>query len=829
MTVAGCDTPDRRPSGTTGGGGLVTRAQLFRPGSWRLATRVVSAATVLLAILLAIVVGTHATAVADRRAGEVEQAQEQGVAVAGLLDAFARDLEATVLAVSVFLGGQDGPITQESAGSQLASLRDEYGVLRALFVTDPDGVVIASDSGTGVGFDTSDRPYIIELRGGALTVWSAGLAGVESGETIVSYGRPIHSPTGELRGYTIAAFYPPLLVERSLAYISSQADLTLIDQTGTVLFTASPGVAPAGSSVADSPSVQRALAGESVPVEGRAQFFGGEERFGAVVPVPATGWVVALTWPLAPLEQSLQRDLMAQIAIVTLAVVGVAAVLTLVTYRIIGPLRELSEAAAAVARGERPSIPVVGEAEVRDLAESMGTMAAAVAEREDALRRESARRTMLAEASRAFAEAGLDLEIELGTVAHRMCEFIGDGCVILLKPTDREVLEPAAMHHRVDAAFHRLREAMPASIGGPMDAIAGRVLLTGEAVSISGRSKRDFRKYLEPSLAPYVEEFGPHSLSAQPMNARGRLTGVLVMWRDVSPEPYTPEDEAFLQEVANRAALAIENARLFREASEHAATVDRAMQAQHEFVALASHDLKNPLAAMRATAQWILRELDRGRAVTDERVRQAMETIQASTARAAEEIDEMLEAASLQGGVTLALSPAPLDLVELLGSQCEEFDRVSTHRIVFEATAETCVGSWDAGRLRRAFANLLSNAIKYSPERSEVTVRLECAVEGDSEWVVVSIADEGLGIPPVALSRIFDRFYRADNVVGQFAGNGLGLTGVRQIVDAHAGSIGVRSVLGQGSVFTVRLPRSVRVEAATGPAPASDASSAVSP
>jgi signal transduction histidine kinase len=116
------------------------------------------------------------------------------------------------------------------------------------------------------------------------------------------------------------------------------------------------------------------------------------------------------------------------------------------------------------------------------------------------------------------------------------------------------------------------------------------------------------------------------------------------------------------------------------------------------------------------------------------------------------------------------------------------------------------VGTWDTARLERVVANLLGNAVKYSPDGGPIVVRM--AREEDSEgmaWAVLSVRDAGVGIPAADLPHVFDRFRRGGNVAG-IAGAGIGLTGVRQIVEQHGGTVAVESEVGRGSTFTVRLP-----------------------
>ncbi len=116
------------------------------------------------------------------------------------------------------------------------------------------------------------------------------------------------------------------------------------------------------------------------------------------------------------------------------------------------------------------------------------------------------------------------------------------------------------------------------------------------------------------------------------------------------------------------------------------------------------------------------------------------------------------------------------------------------------------VGTWDMPRMERVLDNLLSNACKYSPEGTEVCVALAREETPDGAWGVVRVQDHGVGIPAADLPHVFERFHRAGNVRGRFAGTGLGLPGARQIVERHGGTITVESQEHRGTTVTIRLP-----------------------
>jgi signal transduction histidine kinase len=129
-----------------------------------------------------------------------------------------------------------------------------------------------------------------------------------------------------------------------------------------------------------------------------------------------------------------------------------------------------------------------------------------------------------------------------------------------------------------------------------------------------------------------------------------------------------------------------------------------------------------------------------------------------------------------------------------------------------DAAVPEIVGDWDDVRLQRAFSNLLDNAIKYSPRGGDVTITLDTGSPDGPACARATVTDQGIGIPEVDLPHVFGRFYRASNVTSHIAGSGIGLSGVKQIVEQHGGSVEVKSEEGSGTSVTVLLPLSVASE-----------------
>lgn len=223
-----------------------------------------------------------------------------------------------------------------------------------------------------------------------------------------------------------------------------------------------------------------------------------------------------------------------------------------------------------------------------------------------------------------------------------------------------------------------------------------------------------------------------------------------------------------------------------------------------QVLAAITHDLLQPLAAMTACAA-LLRDsaTDPSPAAT----RWLAERIDGAATRMTAMVGAILDSTQAQGGRPLDLRRQPTDLVGLVRQQADLYQQTTAlHLIRVEAMAPTVVGTWDRTRVERVIANLLTNAIRYSPAGGTIVVRVAAAVGPGRGWAQLVVQDAGLGIPAADLPHIFEWGYRGHNVVGQVKGIGIGLAGVQQIVEQHAGTIQVCSQEGAGTTVTVRLP-----------------------
>jgi PAS domain S-box-containing protein len=290
------------------------------------------------------------------------------------------------------------------------------------------------------------------------------------------------------------------------------------------------------------------------------------------------------------------------------------------------------------------------------------------------------------------------------------------------------------------------------------------------------------------------------SLLAVPLQTRGKLLGVITfISSSMSPE-FRPTDVRLAEELAQRAALSIQNAQLFDEAQS-------AVKTRAEVLAIVSHDLKNPLATIEL-AVTLLRGFKR---IDTQQVLEFTDRVKRATDQMERLIADLLDFARIESGTFSvvasadSLSHAVTPVIDSIRAQAEA--KRQTLEVDLPPTLPHV--AVDAHRIGQVVSNLVRNAIKFTPR--EGTIRISAREQ--RQKIVVSVADTGPGIPQEHLQRIFDRFWQAPGA--QEKGSGLGLSIAKGIVEAHGGTIWAESQLGKGSSFLFTLPLSDL--AATGP------------
>ena len=385
----------------------------------------------------------------------------------------------------------------------------------------------------------------------------------------------------------------------------------------------------------------------------------------------------------------------------------------------------------------------------------------------------AARYERLIEISRQL-NSTLDLGALLNRIVHAATELTGTEEASIL------LVDPATGELRFEAASNLSGSAM-AAIPVPMEgSLAGWVATHGvpELVEDARSDSRWFAN-VDKRLS-----FTTRNLLAVPMKLQDTVIGVVEAINKRDDEPWTQDDVETLITLANQAAIAIQNARLFQ---------------QSDFIAEMVHELRTPLAALHASATLLQRP------TLPEPVRQEIaSTLQAETERLTQMTNDFLDLARLESGRT-RLEQRPFELLSLVSECVELVSPQAAERgvtIAVHGSALTVTG--DREKIKQVLLNLLTNAIKYNREYGHIACQI--ARHDNQQVATVSVQDTGHGLSEEERRSVFEKFFRAPSTARSTTGTGLGLSIARRIVEAHGCEIWVDSVPGVGTTFTFTLP-----------------------
>lgn len=407
-------------------------------------------------------------------------------------------------------------------------------------------------------------------------------------------------------------------------------------------------------------------------------------------------------------------------------------------------------------------------------------------------RRRAERQAFIAEA---FALLGTSLDVEetLRTIARVAVPRMADWCAVDMLDENGRIARLAVEH--VDPArvalAHELAERYPVD----PDAPAGMPLVLRTGRSVWTREIPDdllVRACVDEEQLRLARALGLRSYIVAPMTARGRTIGAISFVLAESERRYDEADLAVAEDLAARAAIAVDNARLFEAAR-------RAAAQREELLAVVSHDLRNPLSTVVMAASLITS------ASSDPRARDQAERIRRSAEQMTRLINDLLDCAAIEAR-GLTVTPAPVAAPSLFEAALELLAPVAARCGVALAIDPAPIGApllCDRDRVLQILSNLVGNAARFTPDGGRITIGAR--PDGDRR-ARLFVRDTGAGIAPNEIDQLFERYVRGRDAR---AGTGLGLYIVKGIVEAHGGRAWIESELGVGTTVWFTLPLAI--------------------
>jgi PAS domain S-box-containing protein len=417
-----------------------------------------------------------------------------------------------------------------------------------------------------------------------------------------------------------------------------------------------------------------------------------------------------------------------------------------------------------------------------------------IKEAEEILQKNKTRSDVLAEASLVLTES-LDAEKTLPRLGEFLIPRIADGYAIEVPNEDGSTRTIAVTRGKTASA--RLAQKIADKRGlDPYSAIsAPEAFRTTRPVLYPEVTEKHLRRMAQDDTHfSVLKDLGMISAISVPLRTRERIFGVMTLITSDSGRRYDETDLALAEDLGYRIGTALDNADLYRQARE-------AIHARDEFLSVASHELKTPLTPLKLHTQSLMRSMKQGGEVKKEKVMRMLETSDRQITRLSRLVDDLLDVSRITVG-KMNLTLEEFDLVDLVRDILDRFaDQCAAAKCDVSLHAPSSIRvNWDRFRTEQVVINLLTNAIKYGAGKP-VEIHLD-TVDGKAR---ISVRDRGIGIAKENQPKIFERFERA--VPGtHYAGLGLGLYIVSQILRAHGGKIDVESDLGKGSRFTVDIP-----------------------
>lgn len=685
----------------------------------------------------------------------------------------------------------------------LADARRSAEGFLAISIASPQGLVITTTDETSLGKDYGADPDFLEGRRNA----HLGVPR-RNGETYQSLlAAPVVSNGGQLLGVVIVVLnaqpFADVLASRTGLGETGEIQVgTLQDSKIHLLLPARHDPQLIDIPLGGAPILERAIRGQTGFV--RARDYRGVEVLAAYGPVGYGDWGLVAKLDVAEAYAPLTR-FHTLVIILEVGMILTGVVLSyLLAKRFTQPILELADKAATIAAGD-----LTARTGLAHRTDEFGDLARAFDEMAEQIRRQVRRSEALLEASRTFAETARDYEELVAGVAQRVVEFIGDTCTIFLVSDDGTVLEPAVVYDQdpeVQAFIRTVFAAAPLRVDD--NNMSSKVFKRGEPLLIPEVSLASLLPTIKPEYRPILERVASRSLLMAPLRAQGRSIGVLVLARHRPESPaYDGEDLNFATELADRAALAIINARLYRaleaakedlerRVADRTAQLEAANKELESFSYSVAHDLRAPLRAMDGFSRMVVEDFA---PQLPEEAQRHLRLIRENAQQMGHLIDDLLTFSRLG---RQALNRQPVNTAAIVRQVIQDLRHEHEGREVNLVVGDLPNCSADPALLKQVFVNLLSNTLKFTRTRDEASIEVRSQMNGSE--AVYLVKDNGVGFDMQYAGKLFGVFQRLHRAE-EYEGTGVGLAIVQRIVHRHGGKIWAEAEVDKGATFYFTL------------------------
>ena len=404
--------------------------------------------------------------------------------------------------------------------------------------------------------------------------------------------------------------------------------------------------------------------------------------------------------------------------------------------------------------------------------------------------------TALSEVGRAISST-LDMDTVFKTIVSRAVQLTGLDSGSMFEYDERTGQFHVRAAENVD---EKVLAALRTTVLRKGEGAVGRTILTGEPTQIA-----DVEDPGDPAH-PQTSLFGAayRAVLVVPLLREGQIIGALAVTRK-RPGAFAPDDVELLKTFASQSALAIQNARLFRDLAEKGKQLEIASQLKSQFLANMSHELRTPLNAIIGVTEMLHED---ARDLQREDELEPLDRVLRAARHLLALINDILDLSKIEAGrielhvERFPVAPLVADVVNTLGTLAVK----NNNRVIVDCPDDAGTMCADQMRIRQALLNLASNATKFT-ENGTITIRVRRVTEDAREWVTMAVTDTGIGLTREQIGRLFQEFVQADaSTTRKYGGTGLGLAISRRFCQMMGGDISVESEPARGSTFTIRLP-----------------------